>query len=276
MALTLALPAAAQAGGLAGRRRAAGRAARARHVRGHRRRLLGPQTTSGRALRFQQRAGLVPDGIAGPRTRRALGRLGGPTLGSRDPAARLGRRRRGRAPVRARVARRPVRRVRRPLRLAPRCSRPPFSACAPACRSTASPGRGTLAALRRAGVRGGRLARPRRGPVDSGFGPRERPFHDGRRHRRRQRARRSAAAAAGTGHLRRLARGRLGLARRRRARPRRSDALRAPVERHRRLGARVGTAPSSGVGSTGHATGRTCTSRCASRARGRPAAAPRR
>jgi murein DD-endopeptidase MepM/ murein hydrolase activator NlpD len=33
--------------------------------------------------RFQRRAGLMPDGIAGPRTRAALGRLGRPSLGAR-------------------------------------------------------------------------------------------------------------------------------------------------------------------------------------------------
>jgi hypothetical protein len=33
---------------------------------------------------FQRRAGLVPDGVAGPRTRAALGRRGRPLLGTRD------------------------------------------------------------------------------------------------------------------------------------------------------------------------------------------------
>ena len=43
-----------------------------------------PGTRTTRAVaRFQHRAGLVPDGVAGPRTRRALGKLGGPALGSR-------------------------------------------------------------------------------------------------------------------------------------------------------------------------------------------------
>jgi peptidoglycan hydrolase-like protein with peptidoglycan-binding domain len=42
----------------------------------------GAQTADAVA-RFQRRVGLVPDGIAGPRTRRALGRLGRPPLGSR-------------------------------------------------------------------------------------------------------------------------------------------------------------------------------------------------
>src|SRR5207244_10384436 len=43
---------------------------------------LGPQTTSGLA-RFQRRAGLAADGVPGPMTRRALGRLGRPKLGAR-------------------------------------------------------------------------------------------------------------------------------------------------------------------------------------------------
>jgi hypothetical protein len=43
----------------------------------------GPDTEEA-LLAFQERAGLVPDGIAGPRTRRALGDLGSPELGSRS------------------------------------------------------------------------------------------------------------------------------------------------------------------------------------------------
>jgi hypothetical protein len=42
----------------------------------------GPYTRGG-LRRFQRRAGLVADGIAGPRTRRALGRRGRPSLGRR-------------------------------------------------------------------------------------------------------------------------------------------------------------------------------------------------
>ena len=42
----------------------------------------GPYTTRGVRL-LQQRRGLIVDGIAGPRTRHALGRLGRPRLGSR-------------------------------------------------------------------------------------------------------------------------------------------------------------------------------------------------
>src|SRR5262245_64486423 len=43
----------------------------------------GPGTTSAVAA-FQRRAGLSPDGVAGPRTRAALGRRGRPALGTRD------------------------------------------------------------------------------------------------------------------------------------------------------------------------------------------------
>ncbi len=42
----------------------------------------GPLTTAA-VFRFQDRRGLVTDGVAGPRTRRALGRLGRPLLGQR-------------------------------------------------------------------------------------------------------------------------------------------------------------------------------------------------
>src|SRR5437879_5069733 len=47
--------------------------------------IRGPATV--RATRaFQRRAGLVPDGLAGPRTRAALGKLGGPLFGRRTIA----------------------------------------------------------------------------------------------------------------------------------------------------------------------------------------------
>jgi murein DD-endopeptidase MepM/ murein hydrolase activator NlpD len=42
----------------------------------------GPSTTAA-VVRFQRKAGLAPDGVVGPRTRGALGRLGGPRLGTR-------------------------------------------------------------------------------------------------------------------------------------------------------------------------------------------------
>lgn len=44
--------------------------------------IAGPQTIQATRA-FQRRAGLVPDGVAGPRTRRAFGPLGGPPFGSR-------------------------------------------------------------------------------------------------------------------------------------------------------------------------------------------------
>jgi murein DD-endopeptidase MepM/ murein hydrolase activator NlpD len=43
----------------------------------------GPETEEA-VLAFQERAGLDPDGIVGPRTRKALGRLGRPELGTRS------------------------------------------------------------------------------------------------------------------------------------------------------------------------------------------------
>ena len=80
--------------------------------------LRGPDTEEA-LVAFQERMGLVPDGIAGPRTRRALGDLGAPDLGSRPldhRRTRLGRRR---APVQARLARLSVGAVRRSVRAAP-------------------------------------------------------------------------------------------------------------------------------------------------------------
>ncbi len=46
----------------------------------------GPATT-GALTKLQRRGGLVPDGVAGPKTRRLLGRLAGPGLGSRPLVA---------------------------------------------------------------------------------------------------------------------------------------------------------------------------------------------
>jgi murein DD-endopeptidase MepM/ murein hydrolase activator NlpD len=51
--------------------------------------ILGPETRAS-VLKLQRRAHLVPDGVPGRLTRRALGRLGRPSLGSRE--LRLGRR----------------------------------------------------------------------------------------------------------------------------------------------------------------------------------------
>ena len=46
---------------------------------------LGPETKQA-LVSFQERMGLVPDGVPGPRTRRALGSLGRPDLGARPLA----------------------------------------------------------------------------------------------------------------------------------------------------------------------------------------------
>ena len=63
-------------------RRPSGRAEGCGHLPRHGRRPARPDTEEA-LVSFQERAGLVPDGIAGPRTRRALGDLGRPELGSR-------------------------------------------------------------------------------------------------------------------------------------------------------------------------------------------------
>ena len=57
-------------------------------VRGRRRRRRRPGDARGGAPRAGARRGLAVDGVAGPRTRRALGRRGRPRLGSRPLAAR--------------------------------------------------------------------------------------------------------------------------------------------------------------------------------------------
>ncbi len=48
--------------------------------------IRGPGTRAG-VMEFQRRKGLLADGVAGPRTRRALGRRGGPSIGKRIIAA---------------------------------------------------------------------------------------------------------------------------------------------------------------------------------------------
>jgi len=139
--------------------------------------VLGPGTRAG-VVRFQRRAGLAPDGIAGPQTRRALGRLGRPPLGSRplrlgavgadvaalqfalawrgSPSGVFD----GRFGLRVEAA---VRRFQRGRGLV--------------VDGVAGPG--TLAELGRAGPSPGGFARPSPGAVVSGFGPRGRSFHAG-------------------------------------------------------------------------------------------------
>ena len=139
--------------------------------------VLGTGTRAA-VVQFQRRAGLVPDGVAGPRTRRALGPLGGPPLGSRplrlgavgadvaalqfalawrgSPSGDFD----GRFGLRVDAA---VRRFQRGRGLA--------------VDGVAGPG--TLAELGRAGPSAGAFARPTPGPVVSGFGPRGSRFHTG-------------------------------------------------------------------------------------------------
>jgi murein DD-endopeptidase MepM/ murein hydrolase activator NlpD len=139
--------------------------------------VLGTGTRTA-VVQFQRRVGLVPDGVAGPRTRRALGRLGGPPLGSRplrlgavgadvaalqfalawrgSPSGVFD----GRFGLRVDAA---VRRFQRGRGLA----------------VDGGAGPGTLAELGRAGPSAGALARPATGPVVSCFGPRGRRFHTG-------------------------------------------------------------------------------------------------
>jgi len=139
--------------------------------------VLGTGTRAA-VVRFQRRAGLVPDGLAGPRTRRALGRLGGPPLGSRplrlgavgadvaalqfalawrgSPSGVFD----GRFGLRVDAA---VRRFQRGRGLT--------------VDGVAGPG--TIGELRRPGPSVGALARPTSGLLVSGFGPRGRRFHTG-------------------------------------------------------------------------------------------------
>ena len=177
LALALALPAAAEAAGspdVAALQVALhARGAYAGTVDG----VLGAGTRAA-VVRFQRRAGLAPDGVAGPRTRRALGPLGGPPLGSRplrlgavgadvaalqfalawrgSPSGVFD----GRFGLRVDAA---VRRFQRGRGLA--------------VDGVAGPG--TIGELRRIGPSVGPLVRPTPRLVVSGFGPRGRRFHTG-------------------------------------------------------------------------------------------------
>ncbi len=191
----------------------------------------GPDTDEA-LLAFQQRAGLEPDGIVGPRTRHALGRFGRPELGRPlvgHRRTRLGRRR---APVRARVARLSLRAVRRRLRPTPGGRRAPLPALrAPA----ANRRRGTENRRRATQARPTSplaLSRPVVGELGDGFGPRGGSFHAGL----------DFIVAAGTpvtaARAGRVvlggAAGQLRQRRRRRTRQRRSDALRTSLADRRR------------------------------------------
>lgn len=140
--------------------------------------LRGPATA--RAVRrLQRRKGLVQDGIAGARTRRALGRRGRPRLGSR--VIRLGQRGWDVSALQFLLATRGFasgtidggfgQRTDGALRRFQRWARLGVDGRA---------GPGTLSALRRGPARAGvRLRRPVLGPVTSYFGPRGSRFHSG-------------------------------------------------------------------------------------------------
>jgi murein DD-endopeptidase MepM/ murein hydrolase activator NlpD len=140
--------------------------------------VLGASTTAA-VVRLQRKAGLAPDGVVGPRTRGALGRLGRPALGSRP--LRIGAVGADVAALQFALAWRGAPSGRFDGRFGPRLQ----AAVAKFQHAAGLPvdgvaGPATLAALRSsaAGSASG-LAWPTVGWISSAFGPRGRWFHAG-------------------------------------------------------------------------------------------------
>ena len=210
--------------------------------------------------------GSTPDGVAGPRTRRALGRLGRPTLGSRT--LRFGAVGADVAALQFALAWQgsPSGRLRRPLRAAAACGREAVpvgtrpaggrdrragdarsaAAAGVAARRTRSPGRPSGPCRLR--------VRPARAAVPRGSRHRRQPRLDGLGRRAREGRLRRLGSGAATGSS---SSSRTAAASARSTRISRASPSRSALASQRPL---VGL-----MGATGHATDRTCTSRCASR-----------